>query len=150
MEKLSAVARTIVRKPMSEVFAAFADAETMSRFWFARKDDGLVEGEAVTFYMGPEKGAFSFDVRIKAVNKPHRIVMEWDGPDGIATQVTYSFDETEEGDTVLTIEEAGFSGSVEDQVARALDSTRGFNQVIIAAKALIEHGVRINVVEDHA
>ena len=59
-------------------------------------------------------------------------------------------EETEEGDTILTIEESGFAGSQEAIVERALDSTGGFNQVIIAAKALIEHGVAVNVVAAHA
>ena len=150
VENLSAIARTKVRRPMSEVFSAFADAEKMSRFWFTRKDNGLVEGQAVTFYMGPEEGAFSFDVQVKAVNEPHQIVTEWVGTDGNATQVTYSFDETEDGDTVLTIEETGFGGDAENQVAQALNSTGGFNQVVIAAKAMIEHDVSVNVVADHA
>jgi uncharacterized protein YndB with AHSA1/START domain len=150
MENLLATARTIVRKPMVEVFAAFADAGKMSRYWFTRKDDGLREGESVTLYMGTGDGAFSFDVQVKAVNPPHRIAWEWDGPDGTVTRVTFSFDETEDGDTILTVEESGFSGSDENMIERALDSTGGFNQVIIAAKAFIEHGVSVNVVADHA
>jgi len=135
---------------MADVFDAFADAEKMSRFWFTRKDDGLEEGRTVTFYMGPGEGAFSFDVQVRAINEPHRIVIEWVGPDGFATQVTWSFDESGDGDTILTIEETGFGGSEETMIARALDSTGGFNQVIIAAKAFIEHGVSVNVVADHA
>ena len=135
---------------MAEVFAAFADAGKMSRFWFTRKDDGLKECEPTTLYMGSEDGAFSFDVQVKAVNEPHQIAWEWDGPDGVATKVTFSFDETGEGDTILTIEETGFRGDDENRVAQALNSTGGFNQVIIAAKALIEHGVDVNVVADHA
>lgn len=150
MEKLSAIARTKVRRPMADVFAAFADADRMSRFWFTRKDDGLKAGQPVTFTMGPGDGAFSFDVQVEAVNEPHRIVFEWEGPDGIVTKVTMSFDETVDGDTILTIEETGFGGSEENRIERALDSTGGFNQVIIAAKALIEHDVSINVVADHA
>ena len=39
---------------------------------------------------------------------------------------------------------------VDSILERVLDSTGGFNQVIIAAKALIEHGVELNVVADHA
>ena len=35
-------------------------------------------------------------------------------------------------------------------VAQVVDSTCGFNQVIIAAKALVEHGIELNVVADHA
>lgn len=41
------------------------------------------------------------------------------------------------------------SGSPFDQFERALDSTAGFNQVIVALKALIEHDAQINVVDDH-
>ena len=146
---LSAKARILVRRPMADVFAAFADADKMGQYWFTRKDDGLVEGEIVTFYMGPDAGAFSFDVKVLAINAPHRIVFEWDGPDNLSTQATFSFDETEDGNTVLTIEETGFGGSDENKIQRALDSTGGFNQVIVAAKALIEHGVAINIVADH-
>ena len=150
MHNIAAVARTRVRKPKADVFAAFADAEKMSRFWLTRKDKGLKEGEPVTLYMGPEAGAFSFDVLVKTVNEPHRIAWEWIGPDEIATQVTFSFDESDDGGTILTVEETGFGGSEENMIGRALDSTGGFNQVIIAAKAMIEHGVAINVVADHA
>lgn len=147
---ISAKAGILVRRPVAEVFVAFVDAGNMSRFWFTRKDDGLKEGVPVTFYMGPEEGAFSFEVQVKVVNEPRRIVMEWEGPDGNATQVSYSFDETEEGETILTIEETGFAGSAENQVAQALNSTGGFNQVVVAAKAFIEHGIVVNVVADHA
>ncbi len=147
---ISAKASILVRRPMAEVFAAFVDAGKMSRFWFTRKDDGLKEGVPVIFYMGPEEGAFSFEVQVKVVNEPQRIVMDWEGPDGNATQVSYSFAATEEGETILTIEETGFAGSAENQVAQALNSTGGFNQVVIAAKAFIEHGVAVNVVADHA
>ena len=54
------------------------------------------------------------------------------------------------GDTILTIEESGFVGSSEAIVARVLDSTGGFNQVVVAAKAFIEHGIGLNVVASHA
>jgi hypothetical protein len=43
----------------------------------------------------------------------------------------------------------GFAGRDRQAVNRVLDSSRGFNQVIIAAKALFEHGVEMHVVADH-
>jgi hypothetical protein len=43
----------------------------------------------------------------------------------------------------------GFTGSDEQIFVSVLDSTRGFNQVIIAVKAFVEHGVQVNVVVDH-
>lgn len=148
-DNLKAIAKTRIRRPPSEVFAAFADASAMSKFWFTRRDDGLKEGELVSWFMGDGEDAFSFDVRVKTLNHPKELVIEWED-DGNYTDVTWSFEETEDGETVLTIEESGFSGTSEAMIERALDSTGGFNQVLIAAKALIEHGVELNVVADHA
>jgi uncharacterized protein YndB with AHSA1/START domain len=147
---LVAIARIRIRRSPSEVFSAFADASEMSKFWFKRRDDGLKEGESVSWFVGGGEDAISFDVHVKELDHPNKIVIEWVGYDGISTQVTWSFEETEDGHTILTIEESGFAGSSEAIVGRALDSTGGFNQVIIAAKALIEHGVELNVVTDHA
>ena len=58
-------------------------------------------------------------------------------------------EETDSGHTLLTITETGFQGSQSEVAAKALNSTGGFNQVILAAKALIEYGVAINVVDAH-
>lgn len=150
IDHLTAKARIRVRKPPSEVFAAFADSRRMSKFWFTRRDDGLKEGEPVTWYLGSGEDAFSFDVLVKELREPNRILIEWEGHDGSPAQVLWSFEETAEGDTILTIDESGYAGSHESMIERALDSTGGFNQVIVAAKALIEHGVELNVVADRA
>ncbi|MDH3440680.1 MAG: SRPBCC domain-containing protein [Gammaproteobacteria bacterium] len=149
-DKLTARARTRIRKSPAEAFAAFADADKMSKFWFTRRDDGLVEGEPCTWYLGSGNDAFAFDVQVIELREPTVIVIEWVGPDGITTRVRWDFEETDDGDTILTIEESGFAGTDEAIVERALDSTGGFNQVLIAAKALIEHDVSVNVVADHA
>ena len=149
-DNLSGKARIRIRRSPLEVYTAFADAGAMSKFWFTRRDDGLQEGESVSWFLGSGEDAISFEVRVKELSPPNKIVIEWGDYDGNTTQVTWSIEETEEGDSILTIEESGFAGSSEAIVERALDSTGGFNQVIIAAKALIEHGVELNVVADHA
>lgn len=149
LDKLTAKARTRIRKSPSEVFAAFADAHNMSKFWFTRRDQGLNEGQTVRWFVGNDEDAFSFDVLVKELREPHSISIEWAGQDGSLAQVLWSFEETEEGDTILTIEESGYTGDPQSVLERALDSTGGFNQVIIAAKALVEHGVELNVVTDH-
>ncbi|NJN45082.1 MAG: polyketide cyclase, partial [Anaerolineae bacterium] len=136
-------------KPPLETFKAFIEAEAMSKFWFTRRDDGLKEGETVTWFLGTSEDAYSFEVRVTEISPPNRLVIEWENG-GAYTQVTWSFEETEQGDTILTIEESGFTGSRDEIFERALDSTGGFNQVIVAAKALIEHGLEMNVVADHA
>ena len=147
--KLTATARTLVHRPPSEVFAAFADAECMSKFWFTRRDAGLKEGESVEWSVGSHDDAFAFEVMVKEIREPESIVIEWIGLDGNPAQVRWSFEATEQGGTILTIEESGYAGSSDAIVERALDSTGGFNQVIIAAKALVEHGIELNVVASH-
>ncbi len=128
----------------------FADAEKMSKFWFSRRDSGLVEGETSTWYLGTGPDAYSFEVKVKEFREAEKIVIDWQGLDGHYTQVAWDFEEQDNGDTILTIEETGFSGDGKSVVAKIMDSTCGFNQVIIAAKALVEHGVELSVVADHA
>jgi uncharacterized protein YndB with AHSA1/START domain len=147
---LTAKASTIIRRSPAEVFAALTDADRMSKFWFTRTDSGLQEGETSKWALGSADDAFSFDVVVKELREPEKIVIEWDGADGNKNLVTWSFVETEHGDTFLTIEETGFSGDRDAVVGQVLDSTGGFNQVIIAMKAFVEHGVEVNVVADHA
>ncbi len=77
-------------------------------------------------------------------------MIEWVGQDGNPAQVEWTFEETDEGDTILVVEESGYVGDGNAIVERALDSTGGFNQVIVAAKALLEHGIELNVVASHA
>jgi len=147
---LSAIAKTRIRRPADEVFSAFADADAMSKFWFTRRDAGLRQGETVKWFLGSGEGAYSFDVKVKEILRPGRIVIEWLGQDGSPALVTWTMEETDKGDTILTIEETGYSGSSDAIIERALDSTGGFNQVIIAAKAFVEYGVELNVVNDRA
>ncbi len=147
-DNLTGKAKIRIRKPPSDVFTAFADAKAMSAFWFTRRDDGLKKGEKISWFMGSGKNAFSFDMRVKEVKRPERIEIEWENG-GDHTQVVWTIDGTAEGDTLLTIEESGFTGSRQSILERALDSTAGFNQVIVAAKAYVEYGIAMNVVADH-
>ena len=147
---MKATARAIIRRAPAEVFAAFVDADKMSKFWFTRTDDGLQEGETCKWALGTAEDAFSFDIFVKELREPEKIVIEWEAADGNRHLVTWSFEETAQGDTTLAIEETGFSGSDMAAVGQVLDSTGGFNQVIIAMKAFVEHGVAVNVVADHA
>ena len=120
----------------------------MSRFWFTRRDDGLREGETVTWYLGAEPDAPRFDVRVTALRPPHLIVMEWESAGGFTT-VRWTFEAKSQDATVVRVEETGYSGDPQAVTDAALDSTGGFNQVLIAAKAWLEYGAPVNVVADH-
>jgi len=148
MNQITAKAESIVRAAPLTVFNAFVDAETMSQFWFTRRDKGLQEGAAVSWFIGKKENAYAIEVNVKELKTPELIRIEWRFGEH-TTQVLWRLQETDDGNTILTIEESGFEGSNDEIISRALDSTGGFNQVIIALKALVEHKVTINVVEDH-
>lgn len=148
MSRVTANARMIIHRPAKDVFEAFADPAIMTRFWFPKASARLEEGREVTWYVGMDADAFEVTVRVKAAQKPHLLHIEWGDGDAF-TDVRWDFESIGDGDTIVRICESGFSGDQADVVQAALDSTAGFNQVITAAKALLEHGVRIDVVEDH-
>ncbi|CAD7846682.1 MAG: hypothetical protein [Olavius algarvensis Gamma 3 endosymbiont] len=149
MNNITAKAQSIVRAAPEEVFNAFVDAEKMSKFWFTRRDNGLEEGETIFWYIGQKEDAYAIEVSVKKLVEPHLTQIEWRSGEHF-TKVLWRIRETDDGGTNLTIEESGFNGSEGEIVANALDSTGGFNQVIIALKALLEHEAIINVVTDHA
>ncbi len=145
----TALAKSIIRARPEKVFEAFVNPDLMKQFWFHRKDSGLKVNESVTFYLGDTDDAFGFTAHVLDL-KPHSLIhIKWGDENGW-TEVKWSLEATDMGDTILAIEESGFPGVNEEIVNKVIDSTKGFNQVIIAAKALIEHGVAINVVSDHA
>ena len=100
---MKATASTIIRRSPAEVFAAFADADKMSKFWFSRTDDGLREGETSKWALGSAADAFSFDILVKELREPEKIVIEWEGPDGGTTLVTWLFEETGQGPAAGTL-----------------------------------------------
>ena len=145
---LAATAQVLIHKPASTVFDAFANPETMSKFWFTRRDDGLRAGQTVTWYLGARPDAPQFEVRVTSLERPSLLVMEWENAGGFTT-VVWTFEEKSPDTTVLRVEETGYSGDPQTVIDAALDSTGGFNQVLIAAKAWLEHRAAINVVADH-
>ncbi len=148
MREITAKAQTVVRASPIAIYNSFVHADMMSKFWFTRNDQGLVEGETVQWYVGQSDDAYAIEVRVKELICPEKIVIEW-GDGQSFTQVLWRIESSSEGVSKLFIEESGFSGTSDEIVASALDSTAGFNQVIIALKALLEHKSTINIVDDH-
>ena len=149
LTRITAKAQMLVHAPAVEVFEAFAKPEMMSRFWFARRDEGLVAGDTVQWFLGEKPEAPKINVKVKVSESPHKLIVDWGHQDEFTT-VSWILEEKGNNLTLLKIEESGFSGSEKEIIERVLDSTAGFNQVLLAAKALVEHGVSINVVQDHA
>jgi uncharacterized protein YndB with AHSA1/START domain len=135
----------LIRRPAAEVFEAFADPAITSRFWFS-KGSGRLEPGAKVRWDWEMYGAGS-DVEVKAVEPGARILVEW-GYVGAQTEVEWLFVPRGEGETFVTITQSGFAGTADEQVATALDSMQGFSLLLAGAKALLEHGIQLNIVQD--
>lgn len=135
-------ATMLIRRPPAEVYAAFVDPAVTTRFWFSRASGPLVPDATVTWHWD-DYGA-SGEVRVVALEPGERIAIEWPTP------VEWRFTPHGDDATFVAITASGFEGSDDEKVAQALDSTEGFNLVVAACKAWLEHGIDLRLVADKA
>lgn len=132
-------ATMLIRRPVEEVFTAFINPKITSKFWFNRSTGPLEEGKTLTWHW--DHYGVSGEVFVKAIEENKRIAIEWPTP------VEWLFTRKEDG-TFVSITASGFTGTDDEKVAAALDSTEGFNLVISACKALLEHNIELKLVND--
>ena len=137
-------AQMLIRKPVAEVFEAFANPAITTRFWFT-KSSGRLEPGAVLRWDWEMYGV-STQVCVKAVELNRRILIEWDDP---PCPVEWLFTPRAANTTLVSISNWGFSGSEDEVVAQAIDAMGGFTLVLAGLKALLEHNVVLNLVADH-
>jgi len=134
----------LIRKPAAEVFEAFVDPAITTRFWFTKSTGRLETGKEIRWEW--EMYGVSTEVRVKAIEPGKRILIEWDDP---PCPVEWLFAPRGDNATFLTISNWGFRGTDDEVIAKALDSMGGFSFVLAAVKALLGHGVVLNLVADH-
>ena len=142
---LQAKAAMLIRRPVAEVFEAFVDPGITSRFWFTKGSGRLEPGKQVRWDW--EMYKVSADVSVKAVEPNKRILIEWSAY-GTPTTVEWIFTPRADGTTFVSITNAGFTGDADSVSGQVVSSTEGFTLVLAGAKALLEHGVRLNLVAD--
>jgi uncharacterized protein YndB with AHSA1/START domain len=142
---LQAKAAMLIRRPVAEVFEAFVDPAITSQFWFTRGSGRLEPGKQVRWEW--EMYKVSADVSVKAVEPNKRILLEWSAY-GTPTTVEWIFTPRADGTTFVSITNAGFTGDADVVTGQVVSSTEGFTLVLAGAKALLEHGVRLNLVAD--
>lgn len=135
----------LIRKPAAEVFEAFVNPDVTTKFWFTKGSGRLEAGKQVQWEW--EMYGISVPVTAKTVEPNRRIVIEWQGYKG-PTTVEWTFAPQEDGTTFVSITESGFTGNGDELVQQVTGSTQGFTLVLAGAKALLEHGVRLNLVAD--
>ena len=140
-----AKAEMLIRRPVSKVFEAFVDPAITSKFWFSRGSARLEVGKSVLWDW--EMYRLSVEAKVKALEPNKRILVEWTAY-GAPTDIDWRFTARPDGTTFVSITNSGFGGSPQETAALAVGSTEGFAFVLAGAKALLEHGVQLNLVPD--
>lgn len=134
----------LIRRPVGEVFQAFVDPAVTARFWFTHGSRSLTEGANVTWTWAMYGHAT--EVQVQAIDPDRRILLTWDNT-ADPTEVEWRF-EPRGNHTFVTVENRGFTGTPDEQVAKALDSVGGFNLVLAGAKIWLEHAIEPGFVQD--
>jgi uncharacterized protein YndB with AHSA1/START domain len=140
-----AKAAMLIRKSPAEVFEAFIDPAITTKFWFTKSTGRLEPGKHIKWTW--EMYDVSTDVQVKEIELNKRILLEW-GNAGEMTTVEWIFEPLENDKTYVTITNSGFHGNGDKVVNAALDSKGGFTWVLAGAKALLEHGIKLNAIVD--
>jgi uncharacterized protein YndB with AHSA1/START domain len=135
----------LIRKPVADVFEAIVNPEITTQFWFTRSSGRLVAGQPIRWDW--EMYDVSIQVTARVIEPNRRIVIEWPGYSG-PTTVEWTFAPLDDGTTFVRVTESGFTGIGDQLVKYVADSTQGFTLMLAGLKALLEHGVRLNLVGD--
>jgi uncharacterized protein YndB with AHSA1/START domain len=135
----------LIRRPVADVFEAIVNPQITTQFWFTRSSGRLDAGKPVRWDW--DMYDVSVEVTPKTIEPHRRIVIEWPGYSG-PTTVEWTFTPLHDGTTFVRVSESGFTGTGDQLVKYVADSTEGFSLMLAGLKALLEHGVRLNLVGD--
>ncbi|HEX9455852.1 MAG TPA: SRPBCC family protein [Candidatus Binatia bacterium] len=135
----------LIRKPVGDVFEAFANPAITKQFWYTKGSGRLNAGAQLQWEW--EMYGVSIAVTVKIIEPNRRIVIEWPGQNG-PTTVEWLFTAQQDGATFVSITEAGFTGEKDEILKQVSGSTEGFTLVLAGLKALLEHDIKLNLVAD--
>jgi uncharacterized protein YndB with AHSA1/START domain len=134
-----AKASMLIRRPVAEVFDAFVNPDTITKFWLESATGPLAMGARVGWrFMVP--GATE-TVTVTSLEDQRRIAFEWSN----GNRVNLGFEALGNGATRLAVEVTG----LEDESA-AMNATEGFSIVLCDLKTLLESGRSAGLVRDKA
>jgi len=135
-------AEMLIRRPVAQVFDAFVDPDTITKFWLDGTTGPLAPGSRVRWqFMVP--GATE-TVAVTAFEERRRIAFDWS--DGMRVDMT--FEEGGDGATRINVQVEGFAQDA--GVDEVVNATEGFTIVLCDLKTLVETGRSANLVRDKA
>lgn len=134
-----------INKPVHEVFEAVADPAQLSGYFTTGGAQGRLEtGATVTWDFHDFPGAFP--VHVVEVEQDRKIVLRWgaapdDDPAGAyETTVTMTFEQLEDGRTLVRIAETGFREN-ETGLKASYGNCEGWTGMLWAMRLYVEHGM---------
>lgn len=131
-----------ISKPVHEVFEAVADPTKLSGYFTTGGAQGrLVTGATVTWDFADFPGAFP--VKVIEVVPDQRIVLSWGSTeDGRENTVTMTFEGLDDGRTLVTITETGWTDT-QKGFDGAIGNTEGWTGMLCAMKVYLEYGINL-------
>ncbi|EPG40943.1 SRPBCC family protein [Acinetobacter colistiniresistens] len=133
----------LIRKPATQVFAAFIDPEITSKFWFSASTGKLEQGKTVEWTW--EKYQVSTNVKVTKIISNELIQIQWGEP---SSTVDFIFEAINDDQTYLRIQNYNIPLQGDELIAFIIDNTGGFTTVVDSLKAYLEHGIQLNLVQD--
>jgi uncharacterized protein YndB with AHSA1/START domain len=135
-----------VGRPVGEVFEAVADPKQLSSYFTTGGASGRLEqGATVMWDFADFPGAFPVEV-VETITD-QKIVLRWAANEGgkpadYKLTVTINFTPTDDGRTLVEIEEKGWRDS-ETGLKSSYGNCMGWSQMLCALKAWVEYGINL-------
>jgi len=133
----------LIRKPVSEVFAAFINPEITTNFWFSDSTGKLEKGKTLVWSWAMY--GVSTEVKVEEIIEDRLIKFSWEGP---APKVEIEFEPMQENSCYVTIKNYGCKLEGHDLVMALVDQSCGFTTLLDGLKAYMEYGLKLNLVAD--
>jgi uncharacterized protein YndB with AHSA1/START domain len=133
----------LIRKPVRDVFEAIVNPEITTKFWFTKGSGRLEAGQRVRW----DWEMYDVSIDVQAIEPNRRIMIQWPGYSG-PTTVEWTFAAQKDGTTFVRVTESGFTGTGDQLAKYVADLTQGFTLMLVGLKALLEHGVQLNLTGD--
>ena len=136
----------LIRRPVAEVFEAFADPAITTKFWFTKGSGKLEKGKTVQWFW--EMYNVSSIVTVLDLVPDSRIRIEWGAEGQDRTRVEWTFQPMGTEATFVNIVVDGFKGDEQKILEQITGTVGGFCWVLAACKAWLEFRLQLNLIAD--
>ena len=139
-----ATVKALIRANVEKVYNAFITPDILTEFWLSAASDPLEVGRRVQWDFMVKGVSDQVTTEELIPNKKIKVVFS------DSTTAEWTFESIDNTNTIVTVVNAGYSGSLDEQVEMALNSVEGFTWVLADLKTLLELGKSAGIVKDKA